>query len=928
MPQTFSFLFEHPIVSLFLLTNLLLGFWVHRKAKLSSFEDYALASRMLPTGVLVMTLLATRLGSVDLANAGFVFEYGILEGLVSVAFILSFFFTGTFITPFFVYFEDCMTLGDIMERLYGRGAKVMTGLLSCIFSIMMVSAQVKAVGLLSTYLLGVGPHNAILWCGGVAVLYSVWGGMRSVSYTDALQVVIALGVLMFVTQTLIQFIGGGGALWSNLPADKVVFLGHPELHYKLTSVAFWGFFPTFILTPPIVQRMLMIKDKRQLRKVWYIAALLYSLFRFLVVLIGLGAIVGWQQLGLDGSSHDLLPRVISGLFVGRTLLKECMFVGFLGILLSTMDSYLHAVGVVMVQDLMIPLKKVFSGRNLSKNRKVPYARIGVGFVGCIAVMFGFFGSIALEDVPMHRVAVLLFNLVLIPLLIGLVGVKTDTASWVGFCVMYLSSTGLLYVWGQHIYMCFLAGVVLGVTIFFLTHYISHGGFVMLQRSEHTITEQLWIPGGRKMAHKIVSWFLSFLHLPALARDQLAYYPSRPLVFSLFMFMLYTFSSVTTGVTEGAFSVASLMGLVHMIGMVLCFGLLFERLWPTRLSPYFALYWYFTLLYCLPFGGTLVFLKAHVGIYPWVQLLLLWVCLLVLVSTKTFIVLLLLGVGMACKVYSIWIGPFPWRLWQEIRSDGAVYTALLIGIAILFFKYRQGRYIYRKLYLSYVATRDVGHEVRDPLAHISGLGYVLERAAVDGKVMKDKEGKEGFWFSKERYAFLENHAGDIVKRVKEVGKELSHFSDIIKQQLLGAFVEQEVGVRALVEEAIEQLPEKYSKKVHVSMECLSDFEAKVLAGVFPNVILHLVKNAYLHGEASEVAIKIDGEHRVVHVRDNGRGIAPEVLPRIFDLFYRTNEGSGVGLSLVKMIIEASGGKVSCYSKYGGKRTFTDVVISLP
>lgn len=928
MSTAFSFVFEHPIVFLFFVANLLIAIWSHSKAKVSTFTDYATASRSLPTGVLMMTLLATRLGSVDLANAGFVFEYGLIEGLMSVAFIFSFFFTGAFIAPFFVYFEGCMTLGDIMGKLYGRTVKIVTGFLSCIFSIMVITAQIKAVGVICGHLIDIAPHNAILWCGIGVLLYSVWGDMRSVSYTDTLQVMIALVVLMFTAQSLVQMVGGGGALLSSLPEEKLRFVGHPIFYYKIKSIFFWGLFPTFILTPPIVQRMLLAQNKRQVRKMWYVGALLYGLIRLLIMLIGLSAIIGAKKLGLDGSSKELLPRIIKELFTGQGTMKDLMCIGLLGVLLSTMDSYLHAIGVVMVQDIMIPLRRVIGKRALSPQRKATYARIGVGLVGIISIMMGFFGKIEFEDIAMHRMAVLLFNLVLIPFLIGLVGVKTSTASWVNFCIGYLFSIGLFYIWGRDVYACFLVGVMVGLIAFFLTHYAQNRSLVMLRRSKRTIAEQLWLPSREQLMEKLRYWLLSPARLPALARKQMAYHPSKSLAFSLFVFGFYTLSSITTGVSKEGFSIASFMGIVHIIGLVLCCGLIFEKLWPLRVKRYFALYWHLTLLYCLPFGGTLLFLKAAQGYLPVIQLLLVCLCLLALVSTSTFIVLSVIGIGIASKLYSGSIFALPVALWQEIQSDVMLYTICFIGISLLVFKYMHDQYIYRKGYFSHIATRQIDHEVRDPLAHISGLGHVLERATIDGKVMKDSKGKEGFWFSKERYTFLEKYAGNIVKQSKEIGEGLHQFSDIIKLQLLGAFVEKEVGVRALVEEAIEKLPEKYRSKIHVSMECLADFETKVLAAVFPNVIFHLVKNAYWHGGASEVTIKIDGKRRLVHVRDNGCGIAPEVLPRVFDLFYKTGESSGVGLSLVAMIIEASGGKVSCYSKHGGKKTFTDVVIELP
>jgi signal transduction histidine kinase len=65
-----------------------------------------------------------------------------------------------------------------------------------------------------------------------------------------------------------------------------------------------------------------------------------------------------------------------------------------------------------------------------------------------------------------------------------------------------------------------------------------------------------------------------------------------------------------------------------------------------------------------------------------------------------------------------------------------------------------------------------------------------------------------------------------------------------------------------------------------------------------------------------------------VTDEGRGIAPEHLPRIFERFYRVdkarsgeNAGTGLGLSLVKHICAAHGGRVDVTSSPGKGSTFT-------
>ncbi len=67
---------------------------------------------------------------------------------------------------------------------------------------------------------------------------------------------------------------------------------------------------------------------------------------------------------------------------------------------------------------------------------------------------------------------------------------------------------------------------------------------------------------------------------------------------------------------------------------------------------------------------------------------------------------------------------------------------------------------------------------------------------------------------------------------------------------------------------------------------------------------------------------------LQVTDSGVGIAPDQLPLIFDAFYRadkTTKGSGLGLFIVKTIVNAHGGKVDAASRPGEGSTFT---ITLP
>jgi two-component system, OmpR family, sensor histidine kinase BaeS len=103
-----------------------------------------------------------------------------------------------------------------------------------------------------------------------------------------------------------------------------------------------------------------------------------------------------------------------------------------------------------------------------------------------------------------------------------------------------------------------------------------------------------------------------------------------------------------------------------------------------------------------------------------------------------------------------------------------------------------------------------------------------------------------------------------------------------------------------------------------------------------VVQNLVENALRNTPpGGEVRVTLrDGNGDGVHllVADSGRGIRPEDLPHIFEHFYRTDEararssgGTGMGLAIVKSLVEAHGGQVSVESAPGAGSTFT---VTLP
>ena len=207
-------------------------------------------------------------------------------------------------------------------------------------------------------------------------------------------------------------------------------------------------------------------------------------------------------------------------------------------------------------------------------------------------------------------------------------------------------------------------------------------------------------------------------------------------------------------------------------------------------------------------------------------------------------------------------------------------------------------------------RTLGHEIRNPLAVLSNLQMILSRLSSDDRVHKALGQFEN------QLAVLKKIADDLmdVSRL-ELGKVELDLKPHDLRELLQAGVESMHAAATAKEISIQWVFPSSALPVLVD------------AARIHQVVLNLLGNAvkYTHnGGSIWVRASEEGQEVVCRVQDTGIGIFPPVLPQIFDLFAQAPQvrdisggGIGVGLALVRQIVELHGGTVQARSPGIGK-----------
>lgn len=362
------------------------------------------------------------------------FEMVYFSGLVLVAF-----FGPRFLLAGkkFGYLTPSEMLGD---RYASRGVAVVAALASCVFLIPYSAVQLAGIGYLLSGVTdgGISFTVGTLIATALAVTFALVAGIRSVAWTDALQVLIMLVTATVAVLLVVNSLGGFGELFGRVAQEHPGALSVPGGGFFSFSVFLGLTLPWFFFSlsnPQVSQRLFMVGTMRNLRRMLIGFLVIGFVYTLVAVVWGFAAVVRFPNLESGDLatpsllSSDLVPPVVGVIVI----------VGILAAAISTIDSILLTLSSMVARDVYGN-----SPGGADESRQLLVGKLVIPVIAVLALLFA---GLQLDLIAVLAVSSSAGLLVTVPAIIGAFFWKRGTAAGVissivlsGLLVAYLEIT--------------------------------------------------------------------------------------------------------------------------------------------------------------------------------------------------------------------------------------------------------------------------------------------------------------------------------------------------------------------------------------------------------------------------------------------------------------------------------------------------------
>jgi len=319
---------------------------IRRSRDIDDSDDFLVAGRNIGWFFLLCTMGATVIGGgASIGAIGRTYEWGILMLMVSSAWYIHFIFSGLFVAPYFRK-EKLYTVAGYFGNRYGEKSRFVAFLLSVMFSVGMLGAQMVAFGKIITTMIPEVPYVwAVIVGGGMVILYSTAGGLLAVIHTDVYQFMILIaGFLITLLLCIPDLLTHASKIKMKIPQEFFQIEGGKGWIFLITT--FLAFLLGETFSPAYATRYCVGKNIKQTKQGLVGAGVFLAvLFPVILFFIALYARIHFPAI----DSEQALPMTILKLnnpFVGGLIIAALMCA-----VMSSADSVLNSSTAIFVKDL-------------------------------------------------------------------------------------------------------------------------------------------------------------------------------------------------------------------------------------------------------------------------------------------------------------------------------------------------------------------------------------------------------------------------------------------------------------------------------------------------------------------------------------------------------------------------------------------------
>ncbi len=365
------------------------GFYFMRSNK--TVDDYYVGGRKMSSWHIGLSVVATDVGggfSIGLGGLGF--AIGLAGSWMLFTGLIGAWLSAILLIPRVFKLLGkyrLFTFPEIFKYLFNTRVALVAGIVSAVGYMGFTSAQILAGAKLAVATFpSLDLLQAIMIMGITAVVYTVFGGLKAVIYTDTVQWILLMVGLIFIGIPLgYQAVGGWEGISSTIEPsflDPFNISWQQLLNWAITIIPIW------FIGMTLYQRIYASRDEKTARKAWLIAGLFeWPTMAFMGVLLGLFARVALQQGMFESIGYATLASMDSEMGL-PVMLRTVLPVGLMGLMMSayfsaimsTADSCLMAASGNVVTDIMarfLPLKE---------ERLLKYSQLVTFAIGALSLL--------------------------------------------------------------------------------------------------------------------------------------------------------------------------------------------------------------------------------------------------------------------------------------------------------------------------------------------------------------------------------------------------------------------------------------------------------------------------------------------------------------------------------------------------------------